>query len=448
MLGEIPPEREMYSKLLKTAIPSTAEAVLVAVVSLVDTVMVSKLGNYAISAVGLTTQPRLLAISIFFALSFATCALVARRRGAGDRDSANRILKSSLVLVVMLSVVVSAVCLIFADDFIRLMGSEPDTHEYGVQYFRIIMGGLFFNVMSLVMNAAQRGVGNTKIALRSNLTNNAVNIVFNYLLIGGNFGFPALGVRGAAIATVMGSMAAFLMSLLSLMPQTNFVSLRYKLSGRLFSAEDLGSIWHIGSGALAENLCLRFSFILFAGIVARLGTTMNATYVIGMNIMTVSFSFADGIGAATVSHFGYYLGQKRPDISRIYAKYAQRTGFCISVLLSICFIFFGKALYGLFSEDPVVIENGVQIMRVMCEIVMIQIALFVTNSCLRAAGDVRFTSLVAITTLIRPLAAYLLCIVWDVGLVGAFIGIGVDQLVRFVIVMARFAGNKWMALKR
>lgn len=95
----------------------------------------------------------------------------------------------------ILTAIISVTFTAFADPIIRFAGSADDTHEAAVEYFQIIMGGIGFTTVMMIVNAAQRGAGNTKIALRTNMVSNLVNVVFNYLLIGGNFGFP--GARHA-----------------------------------------------------------------------------------------------------------------------------------------------------------------------------------------------------------------------------------------------------------
>ena len=179
------------------------ESFLVALVGFIDTIMVSTLGSYAIAAVGLTQQPKFIGLALFMSMSTAISALVARRRGEQNRESAVRILKTCILVAVILTAIISVTFTAFADPIIRFAGSADDTHEAAVEYFQIIMGGIGFTTVMMIVNAAQRGAGNTKIALRTNMVSNLVNVVFNYLLIGGNFGFPALGTRGAALATVI-----------------------------------------------------------------------------------------------------------------------------------------------------------------------------------------------------------------------------------------------------
>ena len=133
----------------------------------------------------------------FYRSTWRYLALVARRYGEKDRERANRILGQALVLTLGLTAIISMLCVAFADPILHLAGSAPDTHEDAVAYFRIIMGGMVFNVLTMLVNAAQRGVGNTKIAMRTNMVSNAVNVVFGLSAHWRPFWvFPKLGVAG------------------------------------------------------------------------------------------------------------------------------------------------------------------------------------------------------------------------------------------------------------
>ena len=204
-MGDIPSERSIVRDTIAIAWPSVLESFFVCLAGMMDTIMVGSLGSYAIAAVGLSTQPKFLGLAIFLSMNVAVSAVVARRRGEGDREGANRVVRMALLVTLLLTVVVSVAFVLLASPIVKLVGSQPDTHEYAVEYLQIIMGGTIFNTVSLVLNAAQRGAGNTRIAMTTNLVSNVVNICFNYLLIGGNFGFPALGGGGAALATGIGT---------------------------------------------------------------------------------------------------------------------------------------------------------------------------------------------------------------------------------------------------
>ena len=315
-MGELPADRDILSGTVRMAWPSIMESFLVSLVGMVDTFMVSSLGVYAIAAVGLTTQPKFIGLAVFISLNVAVSAIVARRKGEGNRESANKVLQQALLITGGLLVVVSTLCVAFADPILHLAGSQPDTHRPAVTYFRIVMGGMAFNVVSMVINAAQRGAGNTRISLTTNLVSNLVNVVFDYLLIGGHFGFPALGVAGAAIATVIGSVCGCALSILSMLHRDNFICIReVKKIG--FDKATVGAITNIGSSTLAEQAFLRIGFMTFAVIVARLGTIPMAAHQIGMNLMSICFSFGDGLSVASVALVGQSLGRGRPDLARV-----------------------------------------------------------------------------------------------------------------------------------
>jgi putative MATE family efflux protein len=203
-----PDRRMMTKKAISVAWPAMAESFFVTLAGMIDTMMVSSLGSYAVAAVGLTNQPKFIALTLFFGINIAVSALVARRKGEQRRENANEILLTALGLTVALCAVITAVFVIFTPQIMEIAGSNADTHEAAVEYFRIIMGGTFFSVLTMVINAAQRGSGNTRLSMTTNLTSSVVNVFFNYLLINGNLGFPAWGIRGAAIATVLGTVVS------------------------------------------------------------------------------------------------------------------------------------------------------------------------------------------------------------------------------------------------
>lgn len=443
-LGDIPPGRAMFRNALLVAWPSILESFLVALVGVIDTVMVSSLGSYAIAAVGLTTQPKFICLAVFISLNVAVSALVARRRGEDDRESANSILVQALVITIGLTVVISAAAVIFADPIIRLAGSAEDTHEAAVSYFRIISGGMVFNVLSMVINAAQRGAGNTKIAMRTNIVSNGVNIIFNYLLIGGHFGFPRLEVAGAAVATVIGTVFACGMSIFSVLKKDRFLSLlSVKKIG--FDRRSLRSLADLGASTLAEQIFLRIGFLTYAIIVARLGTTAFAAHQVGMNIMSISFSFGDGLSVAAVALVGRSLGEKRQDLAKIYGAICQRMGLTFSIILCIIYVTCGEMIFTLFSDETVILKYGSMIMDMIAVIVFMQITQVIYSGCLRGGGDTKFVALVSLVSVafFRPYSGWLFCYPLGMGLTGAWIGLAIDQFCRLAMTFFRFKSGKW-----
>ncbi|MCI8948638.1 MAG: MATE family efflux transporter [Lachnospiraceae bacterium] len=434
---------------IKMAWPSVLESFFVALAGLIDSLMVSSLGASAVAAVGLTTQPKFLGMALFIALNVSVSAIVARRRGEQDKKGANQALMAALVFTVAAGIAVSILCVILAEPIITLCGSNQDTHEDAVLYFRLIMGGMLFNIISLVINAAQRGAGNTRIAMKTNVTSNMVNMIGNYLIINGHFGFPALGIKGAAFATVFGTVIACIMSIRSLL-KDGFISMPYVRKERIgLSFEPVRSMVKISSSVFTEQVLMRIGFMSTAVMAANLGTNAMAAHQVGMNIMSVSFSFGDGMQAAAVALIGRSLGEKTPDEAVRYGNICQRIGNVISLFLSMVYLLGGRALYRLFFEEPEIIDMGVKIMRLMVLIVILQIAQVIYMGCLRGAGDVIFTMIASTfsVTLVRTLGSYMMGYVFGLGLLGVWMGIMADQLSRFFLTTWRFKSGKWTSVK-
>ena len=430
--------------------PSVLESFFVALAGMIDSLMVSTIGAYAVAAVGLTTQPKFIGLALFIAVNVAVSAIVARRKGQQDQYGANQTLMVALTFVVIMGVVVSLICVTFADPIIHLCGSGEDTHDSAVLYFQIIMGGMMFNIISLVINAAQRGVGNTKIAMRTNVTANLLNMIGNYLLIGGNFGFPALRIKGAALATVFGTVVACGMSILSLFSKDGFISVYYMIKKRVrLRISALGNIMNIGSNIFLEQLLLRIGFMSTAVMTAKLGTDAFAAHQVGMNVMSLSFSFGDGMQVAAVALIGRSLGEERPEMAKLYGFICQRMGNGISLILAVLYLLGGRTFFGLYFEEPHIVAMGVQIMQVIVIVVMLQISQVIYMGCLRGAGDVRFTTIVSTfsVTFVRTISSYLLCYPLGLGLMGIWFGVVCDQLCRFILTRWRFRSGVWVKVK-
>ena len=446
--GEIPQSSVLMKETLMMAWPAVLESFLVSVTNFVDSYMVSSMGSTAIAAVGLTTQPKFLMLCFFLATNVAVSSIVARRRGEGNRESGVRILRTALLFTITLTIVLSFV-FVLADDFIiHLAGSADDTHQLAVEYFDVIIIGMIFNTVMLCINAAQRGAGNTKIAMTTNMTSNIVNVIFNYLLIGGHFGFPALGVRGAAIATVIGTMFGCSISIVSVFNKRSFVYFR-GVKGWIADRFSIHSMIDVGSSSFVEQVFLRIGFFLFSLTVAKLGTIEFASHQIGMNFMSLSFSFADGLQVASVALVGRSLGQKRQDLARLYASACQRLGVVCAFMVSTTFLFFGRSLFGMFTDDPVMLDYGVMMLRILCVIIYMQIEQVVILGSLRGAGDTKYTAMVSLicVTIIRPGASWLLCYPLGLGLMGVWLGTFADQIARFTLGWIRFKKGSWLKLK-
>ena len=443
-------DKKLIKETVNIAWPAVIESFFTAFVGLVDSYMVSGLGSNAVAAVGLTTQPKFMGLSMFFAINVSLSALVARRKGEQRKDDANRILVSGLFFILLAALVISTSLVFFASDIIRFCGSNSDTHDAATLYFKIIMGGMIFNCIQMGINSAQRGAGNTKITMRTNLTSNTVNIIFNYLLIGGKLGFPALGVKGAALATVLGTVVASIMSVMSLFEKDCFVSLPFIFKNRILpKLESFKSLIKVGYSVFFEQLLMRVGFMATAIMAANLGTAQMAAHQVGMNIMGLSFSFGDGLQATAVALIGRSLGQRDEELAKEYGRTCRMLGLIISFFLA-CFYFFGgHALMSAFFEEPEIVKIGVDITRIIIIVVIFQVSQVIYMGCLRGAGDTGYTALASIisVTVIRTAFSYLFGYALGFGINGVWMGILADQVSRFIFGSVRFKQGKWTKIK-
>ncbi len=444
---------EFYKSFIKVAWPAVMESVLLGLVNFVDSIMVSTQGSTAVAAVGLTNQPRFIFYAVFFALSIGVTAVVSRRKGEGDREDANRTLAQALSLCMILGAILVSAAIYFAEPLLRFSGAKDDTIGMSTVYFRITMIGMLFTSVSLTINAAQRGSGNTRISMTTNMTANIVNCIFNALLINGLFFFPKLGVTGAAIATMLGNMVSCGMSIYSVSHPDRFLHLKPTMLFK-FKTKNLFPIFKVSSSAAAEQVCMRFGFFIVAKMIAELSTVDFATHTICMSIVNLSFCFGDGLGVAASALVGQNLGKKRPDYSIVYGKSAQRIGFGVAILLMLLFVFGGEMLINLFmtkgeEQAATIVSIGVKILMILALITPAQISQVIFSGCVRGAGDTKYAAMVSLIciALVRPSLTFLMCYVFELGVIGAWIAMSIDQYLRLLFMALRFSGGKWMKIK-
>lgn len=447
ILGELPSTSAAYKNFYKIAWPSALESLLVGLVGSMDTIMVGVLGKGAITAVGITNQPKYILLAMIVSLNVGITAVTARRKGQSDRTGANKVLRVGIQLAALISILMSLLGYIYAKPILLLAGAEESYLPDAMNYFRILMISIPFQSLNLTINAAQRGCGKTKISMTTNAVSNIINIIFNYLLINGIGFFPKLGVKGAAIATAMGACAAFCISLATLFKRGNYLSFHQK-TGWSVNRSAVNPIFKVSSSAFVEQVFMRIGFLLYAAIVARIGTTEYATHLICMNILSLSFAFGDGLSIASSALVGQNLGARRPDLSIIYGKIGQRLAFMISSVIFFVFIFGRHFLVSLFSPEAAIITLGGNIMILAALGTHAQTSQVVMSGCLRGAGDTNFVAITSFISIaiIRPLLTWFLCYPAGLGLYGAWISLCVDQVFRVVTSFQRFSGGKWATI--
>ena len=286
--------------------------------------------------------------------------------------------------------------------------------------------------------------------MRTNVTSNVINIILNYLLINGHFGFPALGIQGAALATVSGTVVACIMSIASIFKKDNFISIPYIMSHKIkptFAA--FLNLIKVGYSVFFEQVLMRIGFMLTAIMAADQGTDAMAAHQVGMNIMALSFSFGDGLQSTAVALIGRSLGAGDPDLAKEYGRTCRLIGAFIAVCLVGIYYFGASGLYHLFFREEHIVAIGVSIMHVIIFVVIFQICQVIYMGCLRGAGDTLYTAIASTisVTIIRTVVSYLFGYTLGFGIIGIWMGVLGDQIARFIFATVRFKQGKWVQIK-
>lgn len=444
--------KDLYKKTVSIAWPSTVEGALISIISSVDTMMVGTLGAASIAAVGLTAQPRMILLVCVQALCIGTTALCARRRGANDQVGANACLHQSLAIVTMIGIIMTLIGYFGAEWLMKLGGANEDTLQLSVDYFRIISMAFVPSCWQLCICAAMKAIGKTRVTMVTNITANLVNVCLNYLLINGKFGFPMLGVRGAAIATACGTTTASIICLCVVLNRHGY----YHLAFPKFDKVTLNGLTKVGSSSMVEALCLRAGFLVLARLVAGIGTSAFAAYQIVSQVTSLSFTLGDGVATAGTSLVGQSLGAKRKDLAMAHAGVAYRVGIVVSCILITVISLFSRQIALLFTQDEEIIRGVTASLYVVILAMMPQNGRTILSGALRGAGDVKFVAGVALlsVTILRPVLTWLFCYHVDklfpgmqIAVMSPWIAFLFDSIVRDRLTNYRIKQGRWLDIK-
>lgn len=443
-LGANPSSAAVRKQVLGLALPAIVEQLLMSLIHMVDMMMVGSLGAGAIAAVGLSNQPMFAAQALFSAVSVGNTAVISRLMGARDVEGANHAAKQSLLLALVLSGLLTVFVWFAAPMIISFMGAEPDVLPLGIAYTRIVGLSLFFSLTSLILNGVLRGAGDMKTPMRVNIIANLLNLLGNYLLIFGHFGFPALGVAGAAYATLFSRLAALVLVLLTFFSG--------KLILRFHWLDDwrpdftvMRRILAVGVPASAEQLTMRLGMMLYARTVAGLGTVAYAAHLIAINIEGLSFTPGMGFAMAATTLVGQGLGADRPDLAKRFGLMARFVAMLFMGTAGLILFALAQPLVGLYTNDLAVIGLAVMCLRIIAVVQPMMASNFVMMGALRGSGDTKFVMVITIVGIwgVRLTLAYFFVQVLNLGLMGAWFAMSLDQFTRGMLAYLRFRHGGW-----
>jgi putative MATE family efflux protein len=431
----------------RLALPAMGEQMLSMMVGIVDTYLVGHLGAAPLAAVGLANQWVMVAAMLFGAIATGATALIARFVGAREKAQANEVLRQSMLLGVGIGAVATLLGSTLAEPAVRLLGAEEEVVALSTAYLRIVASIFFFSTLMFIGNASLRGAGDTRTPLLVMLTVNVVNIAVAWTAINGPFGLPKMGVTGSAIGAATGRVVGSLFVIALLLRGRSGIRLR--LGGLRPDRDLIRRILHVGLPTGVEQLFFRSGHMVFARILAELGTVSYAANQVAMNGWSLSFMPGFGFALAATTLVGQSLGAQDPDGAQQRGYTAYRLSATLMGTMGFFFLLFPAEIVGFFTNDPAVIAIGTMPLRMVGLIQPLLAATQVFPGALRGAGDTRFPMVVTGASIwfIRLPLAYLFALVLGWGLPGAWGALALDLSMRGLLNFLRFRGGRWKTVK-
>jgi MATE family multidrug resistance protein len=436
-----------YRQLLMLSYPVMITMISQTLMGLFDTIMVGRLGTAQLGATGLGGIIMWAFFSFFNGLISSANTFIAQDYGAKEYNKIGEKMWHYIYLAVFSYMILLPLAPV-SRYLLRLIGVSSEVEVYGTIYMKIMVFsgiGVFIN---FTIAGFFRGIGNTKPPMYIGITANIFNVICNYLLIFGNFGFPRLEVKGAAIATLMSTFLSTILYIIFALSKK--YNIRY--STRLFYRINIDlskRIIRIGLPMGVQFFLDMASFSLFTAFIAKMGDTELAATNAALSLMSTSFMPLIGISIGATTLVGQFIGAKDMDNAKKSGYTAIKVGVAYTILIAGAFFIFPKQLMSIISKDINVINLGAKLL-IMAGFFQVSDGFGIcSNGALRGAGDTRFTMIIGLAYawfLFVPLA-YLLGFVFNGGVIGAWIGATIYIIAYGITVFIRYHRGKWQTIK-
>ncbi len=434
--------------LFSLIVPLVIEQLLATTIGMADTMMVSRAGQAAVSGISLVTSIEILLIQAFVALSTGGAVVASQYIGRGDRVNACRTAKQLVYSTLSISLVLMVLVLCFNRHILRIVYGRVEAdvmHASGIYFY---FCALSYPALALYNTGAAlfRSMGNSRVSLMASAVMNGLNIAGNAVLIYG----AELGVTGAAISTLAARwVAACMLMWLLIRGRTNPVyfdrPLHFEWHGSI-----LRSVLRIGVPSGLENSICQLGKLLVAGLITSFGTAAIAADVVSNNLASVGNIMGNSIGIALVTVIGQCVGAGDYTAARIYTKKLMIVAYICMGTMSLIVFLLAPYLVQFYSMPQETTQLALRVLRVNC--VSCAIAwpcAFTLPNALRAAGDAKYTMTVSMAAmwLVRIGCAYLFALHFELGLMGVWLAMHLDWVVRTVFFVSRARGSKWEKIK-
>ena len=434
-------------KLLKLSFPLFFESLLFTVIGSVDTLMLSNYSDTAVGAVGVANQILFLVLIAGNVIAQGAGILMTQFVGAKRKSEDLQTLTITALMVnTVLGLFFSALLVLFSHELLAIMDLDGEMLRFSSEYFIIISRYLFIHLMTMTFSVYLRSHGETKTALKVSILMNVVNVVLNYILIYGHAGFDALGVQGAAYATVISRIVGFAV-LGSIVYKMGFrlKTFRFRLSSTM---DILPHILKLGAPAAGEQISYNLAKFVMMIFITRLGDVAITAYSYSNTLAGFVYIFSVSLGQGTAIMTGWYTGSGHQDKAKILGTHSATLSFSISMILCTLLVVFRIPLLGILTDnlEIVALAGHVLLFNFIVEAGRSQNLIYV--NALRAVGDVHYPFRVSLLSMwgIGVFFSYIFTFSFSFGLPGIWIALGLDEIVRALLFRKRWLTGSTKAI--
>ena len=434
-------KKEINKDITRLAIPVVLENMLQILANVITAAMIGRLLADDIAAQGISQRITQIYWALFRGIGMGVTVIGAVSYGMGKLGRCRRIAEQTYLTFMPVALFFTVITFLFPHQLLSFFTDDPELLRRAVEYTRLAVLAVPFTVLTTVNAAAFNAQGNTKTPMYIAIFLNLVNVAVGYTFIFGNFGAPALGIMGAAIAYVVSQSLGGLVGLFLLYRPGGFYT--GCTHGEKFFSVDLECIREVvttGIPAAMENLFWQFSAILLSKAILSYGSDCYAAYQLGVQAEMLCEMPAVGLLTTATQLGGKAIGMRNQPLFEIYYKQLLKLCIVLSVLSFGALFFFPGAFMGVLTDNPVLHAIGVKYVFIMAFAQPPQILAKLYTGMTRAAGFKRVPMTVSFIGIwcVRVPLALLAAWVFKLDITAIWWIISLDQLVRITISIGYF----------
>jgi putative MATE family efflux protein len=430
--------KEIRKKIYSMILPITIESILQMTAGLVSMALIGRISSTdstAVNSIGISSRITMIVWALFKGITTGGSVFVAQAFGSDNPKKQKKVIQQTLLSSIGLVIILQQIIFWNASALLSIFNPSPELLASGTLYLRTICWGLPFMVVMLAVAASLQGMGNAKTPMLIALMMNAINITLSYLLIFGHLGIPGLGIRGAAIATVIAQFCGAMMGLYVLFSKGGVLHSLLNKSFFKIDIKQVADVYKVGLPTSLESIFWQIAAIILTKAILTFGDTAFAAHQLGLQAESISYMPAAGFGIAATTFIGQALGAKNSELGKAYLKETLKGTIVVTVFCASILIFLPTLVMKMLTENVEVIRLGAKYLIIMGLVQIPQNISGVLNGALRGAGFTRVPMFVAAAGLwgIRIPMTLILTYKFQSTIIAIWVVMGVDLVFRFIL---------------